>query len=152
LLPNRISVVITERTPYAVWQIDNQFRVISANGEFIKEANVSSFSSLPLIVGEGAEFEASKLLSKLSEGRVFAGKVQSVIRISNRRWNVRFRSGSTLYLPAKNWDQTIAQIQLSPEIIAMLTLPKTIVDARISGQIAIRQRSENSDSSTEMSS
>ncbi len=138
LLPNRISVVITERTPYAVWQSNQSFSIVNAAGARIEPTDTVSYAGLPLIVGKGAESEAAKLLSKFGTKRGLSGKVHSVIRVSERRWNVRFHSGSELYLPAANWQKTLDVVLADTDLVAILELPAILVDARISGEIAVR--------------
>jgi cell division protein FtsQ len=146
LLPNRISVVITERTPYAIWQYNQKFSIISAAGEQIETAEPSAYSSLPLIVGQGADQNAAKVLARFATYREFSGKVYSLTRISNRRWNVQFQSGSELYLPAEKWATTIESVASSEQIMAMLDLPGLVVDARIPGKLAVhRKRSDLAD-------
>ncbi len=139
LLPNRISVAITERTPYAVWQLDNKLSVVNAAGEQIAPIQTNAYASLPLIVGKGAEMKAAKLLAKFNEHHVFSNTIHSVVRVSRRRWNVRFHSGSELYLPAAHWENILSYIAASDDFLAMLELPHILLDARVPGQIAIRR-------------
>jgi len=142
LLPNRISVVITERTPYALWQYNQQFSIINVSGVAMQVTDPFAHLSLPLVVGKGAQLEAAKILAKFETQHELAIKVHSLIRVSERRWNIRFDSGSELYLPALGWEKTIDQIANSPDTLRLLDLPLVIVDARMAGQLAVRRKNQ----------
>ncbi|VAW00937.1 Cell division protein FtsQ [hydrothermal vent metagenome] len=143
LLPNRISVVITERTPFAIWQYNNQFNLVDAQGILIEPTNVHAYTELPLVVGQGAAGEAAGILTYLASKKAFAGKIQSVVRVSQRRWNVQLLSGSKLLLPAANWQGVFEQIAASADIQDLLDMPSLIIDARIAGQLAVRSNLNN---------
>lgn len=139
LLPNRIAVVITERTPFAVWQNQQKFNLISAQGVVIRAADLTLYNALPLIVGVGADEEANKILSYIGASSAFNQKIRSVIRVSDRRWNIQFHSGSKLYLPATQWETVLDQLLGNPELLEMLEMPLLIVDGRVLGQFVVRR-------------
>jgi len=140
LLPNRISVVITERTPFAIWQNKQSFSLISAEGAKISSADPERYANLPVVVGPGAGAEAASLLSDLAMRREFSNRVRFVVRVSDRRWNLNFDSGAKLLLPATGWKQVLDELSRSESVMEMFDIPKVVVDARISGRISVRKK------------
>jgi len=140
LLPNRIVVVITERTPFAVWQHRNEFSLINANGSLISRITGKEYTDLPRVIGDGASTEAIKLLTDLGTRKELVQKVRYVVRVSERRWNLIFFSGAELLLPAVGWSASLDQVEVSNDFMAMLNLPNVILDTRVVGKIAVREK------------
>ncbi len=138
LLPDRIAVVISERTPFAVWQNQRRLSLISAEGARISTISKNQYSNLPFIVGAGAQKQAASLLSDLATRRKIANNVHSIIWISNRRWNINLHSGAQILLPASQWQQALDKLTRSDEMLKLLELPEVVVDARVAGRFSIR--------------
>jgi len=98
-LPSTILVRLTEREPFALWQRGGRIALIDRSGEIIAEDHLGRFTSLPLVVGEGGAETAAKLIDLIRTTPDLEVRVASLIRVSKRRWNVRFDNGVDLYLP-----------------------------------------------------
>ena len=98
-LPGTIRVVVEERTPFAVWQRDNRFSVIDRKGRVLTTENVVAFSHLPLVVGAGAEHGAAPMVELLRRASAVEQRVQALVRVGERRWNLRLRNGTDVLLP-----------------------------------------------------
>ncbi len=141
-LPNRLTIVVVERAPFALWQSTTKMQVISANGNLIGSANPSEHTSLPMAVGTGAPQALGALLVQLENFPNIAAQIHAHVRVSDRRWNLRLKSGADLMLPAYGPAMALALIENNPQLIALLKLPLRRIDARIAGQILVRKKTE----------
>ncbi|MDD3371298.1 MAG: FtsQ-type POTRA domain-containing protein, partial [Alphaproteobacteria bacterium] len=87
-LPDTISVILSERKPMARWQKDNRFYVIDDEGKVLHTAKAEKFPSLPQVVGTGADKEAKAFLSILNEYPEIMEKLDSAVRVGERRWDI----------------------------------------------------------------
>lgn len=144
LLPNRISVVVTERTPYARWQHGGELELVGADGVGITAIQPSQYENLPLVVGRGANASAPSMVSAVQGLKPLAGQVAAFVRVSERRWDLQLRSGSEIMLPANNAINVLGAIADQPAFLQMLQLPDTVLDARVSGEVAVRRKGRTS--------
>ena len=103
-LPSSIHISIIERTPIALGQKDRKLYIIDDEGEIINEKDLASHLSLPIIIGDGAEIYANALIKTLKTDENLFKRINSVIRISERRWNVRFDNDLEVKLPEDNME------------------------------------------------
>lgn len=120
-LPNRLQIMIFERTPLALMQTTSGHKVIDRQGVEITEADPALFSHLPVVSGTDAHLSASTVLDMLqTEPELFAD-VWAVQLISKRRWDVHLRSGITVRLPEEDpglaWSR-LARIESESKIMA----------------------------------
>jgi cell division protein FtsQ len=87
-LPDTIAVFLTERVSMARWQHDGKFYVIDTQGRVLPSAKPDDFSSLPLVVGLGAERGAQVFLSLLKAYPDIQEKMESAVRVGERRWDL----------------------------------------------------------------
>jgi cell division protein FtsQ len=99
LLPDTIHVSIRERTPAAVWQLSGQLHLIDEAGAIIRSIKADQYPDLPLVVGAGASEAAADILKELASRPEIAGMTSSLTRVSDRRWNLRLRSGVDVMMP-----------------------------------------------------
>jgi cell division protein FtsQ len=98
-LPDRLEVSIAERTPFAIWQHRGRLAIIDAQGLELTGQGVERFADLPLVVGEGAATHAHQVFADMAVVPGLRHRVDSVVWIGNRRWDVRFKTGEILMLP-----------------------------------------------------
>jgi cell division protein FtsQ len=108
--PDRVEIAVTERKPYAVWQHEGSFAVISADGTSIDSARDGRFSHLPLVVGEGADAASPEFLPLLAKFPAIAKKTYGAVRIGDRRWNLRLVNGFDVKLPDENVETALAKL------------------------------------------
>lgn len=101
-LPGTIHVVLVERNPVALWQINRQHYLIDRTGFVIGSLEGDEYLNLPLVVGPGAAERASEILVALNRRPELRQMVQSSIRVGNRRWNLRLKNGLEVRLPAED--------------------------------------------------
>jgi cell division protein FtsQ len=98
-LPDRLTITITERKPFALWQHNRRLSLIDRDGMILATSGLERFARLPLVVGNGAPTNAAPLFDALARAPRLASQLDSVVWIGNRRWDLRFKSGETLMLP-----------------------------------------------------
>jgi cell division protein FtsQ len=102
LLPDTISVQLTERKPMALWQHGGKFELIDDEGKVLPVPQPGEFSALPVLVGEGAPEAGAGLLAMLAEEPALRDRVAAAVRVGGRRWNLRMDNGIDVELPEEN--------------------------------------------------
>ncbi len=90
-LPDIIAVTLTEHVPVARWQHNEKVSVIDGDGNVLASARTDDFSSLPMVVGTGAERAARAFLEMLNDYPDVRDKMVSAVRVSERRWDLRMK-------------------------------------------------------------
>ena len=108
--PDRIYVRVVERTPVAIWQNDGELAVIDRTGHAIAGEDVTRFTSLPLVVGKGAESAAAGLLDLLARQPQLRIHVKAAVRVGERRWNLRLDNGVEVRLPEEGAEAALAEL------------------------------------------
>lgn len=142
-LPDHIFVRLHEREAMALWQLDRKLRLIDGNGDVIAGVEAKGFGHLPLVVGPDAAEHAPQVLQMLGQERVLAQQVSALVRISERRWNVKLANGIEVHLPEENieaaWHQ-LARVEREQELFDRdvasvdLRLPDRLIIRTLSGQ------------------
>ena len=104
LYPHTLSVSITEREPFALWQRDETLAVIASDGTIIDGVEDGRFSNLPLIVGRGADISAKTILAAIARYPDLQDRVYAAVRVAGRRWNLRLKNGMDVKLPEQGLD------------------------------------------------
>ena len=99
LWPNTVHVSVRERVPAAVWQLSGDLHLIDQSGAIIRQIDAYEFSNLPLIVGAGGPASASGILQALRRDSALWGATSALIRVGDRRWNLRLKSGADVKFP-----------------------------------------------------
>jgi cell division protein FtsQ len=137
-LPGTIRVVVEERTPFAVWQRDNRFSVIDRKGRVLTTENVIAFSHLPLVVGAGAEHGAAPMVELLRRASALEQRVQALVRVGERRWNLRLRNGTDVLLPEGHEAEAVTRLAELQASNALLDRPLTTIDMRQPDKLVLR--------------
>lgn len=138
LWPDRISVVITERAPYALWQSGGVHHVIDRNGVVLTGETASEHADLPRVVGEGANLHAAEIITLLSRQPELSRLVTHAVRVGERRWNLRLHSGSDILLPETNIASALALIAALHADQRLLELDAQAFDLRGDGELVVR--------------
>jgi len=108
--PDRIYVRVTERKPVAIWQNGGELAVIDADGHAISGEDVTRFTTLPLVVGKGAESAAAALFELLAKQPQLRDHVKAAVRVGERRWNLRLDNGVEVRLPEEGAEAALAEL------------------------------------------
>jgi len=140
LMPDTLMIAVAERPRLAVWQVGGKSYVIDPTGQIIPEADPGLFVDLPLIVGDGANLTAAALLPELATRPRLMSRLDAVVRVDERRWDLRLKDGSLIQLPAQNEDAALIQLDQLDQKNRLLDLGFQRVDLRDPEMISVRPR------------
>ena len=140
LWPGAIHVSIREREPAAVWQLSGALHLIDQNGEIIQEVGAYEYSNLPLIVGSGAPGAASDILQALRASPDLWGRTSALIRVGDRRWNLRTNNTIDVKLPEDNVAYAVDELARIQEKLALLDEPLEYIDLRDPANFVYRMK------------
>jgi cell division protein FtsQ len=138
VFPDRLSVVVRERTPFAVWIHKGRHALIDASGRILAHVTKEVREDLPRISGEAAPEAAAELIIALQRHPEIAGKVAVADRVGKRRWTLAFASGAVVQLPAEGQTDAIdrlADLQMRQHVLDGSPLH---VDLRLAHRMVVR--------------
>lgn len=138
LLPGTIRVRIEERRPFAIWQRDGRFSVIDRDGKVVATDNVGAFGRLPLVVGPGADRAAAAMVDLLRTAPEVLERVHALVRVGDRRWNLRLRQGTDVLLPEGHDSEAIARLTELHAKQGLLDRPLAAIDLRQPDKLVLR--------------
>ncbi len=98
-LPDGLVIDIVERKPAALWQDHEQLSLIDENGVVLDRVPVSQMPDLPLLIGPGANAQATALDRLLADVPTLKPQLAAANWVGQRRWDLSFQSGETVVLP-----------------------------------------------------
>jgi cell division protein FtsQ len=140
LLPDALVIAVTERPRLAVWQHGGQTSVVDKDGQIIPEADAGLFSDLPLIVGEGANETVAALLPEITARPSLIGRLEALVRVDGRRWDLRLKDGGIIQLPGGREDSALIQFDQLEQKSRLLETGFERVDLRDPEMITVRPK------------
>ena len=140
LLPDTLVVVVAERHQLAVWQHAGRQHVIDEHGQVIPEADARRFTALPLVVGEGGAEHAPEILPVIAQRPKLMGRMDALVRVDDRRWDLRMKDGSLIQLPASGEEEALMQLERLDQRSRILELGFDRIDLRNPDVVAVRPR------------
>jgi len=137
-LPSTLQVAIEERTPYAVWQKDGQTYVVDDEGVVLARALRDAYPDLPLVVGEGAGKSASQLFAVLVRYPELKERMLGAIKVGDRRWTLKLKSGVEVMLPDDNVDEALTSLNKLEQEHGVLERDIAAVDLRLLDRVIVR--------------
>ena len=138
LLPDTVLIEVKERPHLAVWQHGGLTEVVDAKGAAIPEADPGRFPDLPLVVGEGANTAAAAVLPLVQSRPRLMGRLEALVRVDGRRWDLRLKDGGLIQLPAENEDGALIQLDQLDHRGRLLELGFSRIDLRDPQAVAVR--------------
>lgn len=138
LLPDTLIVEVVEHDRLAIWQTGGRVFVIDGEGRAIQGADAGRYPDLPLVVGSGADAAAGDILRLLRERPRLMGRVDALVRVDGRRWDLRLRDGGLIQLPAAGEEAALIQLDALDQRERLLELGFERIDLRTEGQVAVR--------------
>lgn len=99
LYPGEVSIAISEREPYALWQVKGDLFLIAADGTVIDKMDDGRFAYLPLVVGDDANKRAGEYIALRKQAGPLATQIRAGSLIAGRRWNLKLDNGMDIRLP-----------------------------------------------------
>jgi len=140
LLPDTIVIAVTQRQTMAVWQHAGRNLVIDSDGRTIPEADPGQFTDLPLVVGEGADQAAPAVLKLLRPRGRLMDRLDAIVRVDDRRWDLRTKDGGLIELPADGEAAALDQLDKLDQQSRILDLGFARIDLRDPDLVAVRPR------------
>lgn len=148
-LPDGLSVAITERTPFALWQLEGALWLIDVSGTRITDQRLGTWRALPLVVGAGAAEHAGALFAMLDRQPGLSQRVTAAVRVGERRWDIRFDNGVRLMLPEDSPDYSAAEAWTRFASLerreAVLEREIAVLDMRLPDRLVVRVTPEGRD-------
>ncbi len=139
ILPSRLEVTVTERTPFARWEnAAGEVQVIGGDGRILGPDPEGRFGALPYFAGEGAPAEAASFEEAIQDCEALKGRILRAELVAERFWTVKIESGPMLKLPHKVTPLTLERLGslLTSPKIALLSLDT--IDLRLSNRTILQ--------------
>ncbi len=140
LFPDSVVIAVDERKLLAVWQHDGHAGVIDTDGVVAPEAEPARFANLPLVVGEGANVAAKDILGPVLSRPRLAERLDALVRVDDRRWDLRLKDGTIVQLPASDEEAALIRLDKLDLQSRVLDLGFSRIDLRDPEMVAVRPR------------
>lgn len=134
--PDRLSVRINERKPFAIWQKGNALSIIERDGIKIDRFD-DRFSNLPLLVGKGANIHGAEIVFMVKKIAVLENKVKAYVRVGARRWDLRLNNGLVVRLPDENVAIALEELARLDQVHNLFMRDIEIIDMRLSDRLVL---------------
>ncbi len=142
LYPDRVSIQIVEREPFALWQHDGAVNVVSADGTVIDGMREKRYLKLPHVVGHGAQRRVKEYAALLDQVPEFRSEIRAGILVSERRWNLKLNNGIDIKLPESQPIAALKNLIRLDREAKVLSRDIIAVDLRIEGRVGFRLTEE----------
>ncbi|MDJ0387400.1 cell division protein FtsQ/DivIB [Roseomonas sp. E05] len=139
-LSGNIVIEIHERKPFAIWQHQGDFAVVDREGRVVSADTLDAFGPLPLLVGDGADKRGAALYDLVRQQPELQQRVQALVLISERRWNLRLYNGIDVLLPEGHEAAAIHRLAELQKTAALLDRPVQTIDMRLPDRLVVRQQ------------
>jgi len=137
-LSGTIRVRLDERRPFAFWQKDGRISVIDREGKVVATENIGQFGRLPLVVGAGAERAAGEMIDLMRATPEVMDRTHALVRVSERRWNLRLRNGTDVLLPEGQEEAALARLAELHQRQNLMDRPLVAIDLRLPDKLVLR--------------
>jgi cell division protein FtsQ len=141
LLPNTLEIAVVQRPLMAVWEHAGRVAVVAANGTPVSVVDPAVFPTLPVIVGEGANTAAAAFLPILARHPAIMAKTRALVRVDDRRWNLRLADGGAVMLPADDEEGALQHLEALEARGKILDSGLARIDLRDPEMVVVRPRS-----------
>nr|WP_245513286.1 cell division protein FtsQ/DivIB [Enterovirga rhinocerotis] len=142
LYPNGLSIAITERQPYALWQLNGELYVVAQDGTQIDTMRDPTLVDLPLVVGEGANLEVASYAALLEAAGPLRSKIRAGMLISGRRWTLKMQNGLDVRLPEEDAVDAMRRLVRLDRESGLLEKDVLTVDLRMPDRVILRLTEE----------
>ena len=138
LYPNRLQIDIVERSAFALWQQDGHLAVIADDGAVLEPYVTKRFTSLPLVVGKGADVRAKDFLALLDRYPQVRSLTKAAIFVGERRWNLRLKDGLDIRLPENDVGNALAALSKFDQEDKLFSRDIVAVDMRLPDRVVVQ--------------
>ncbi|HEY1613231.1 MAG TPA: FtsQ-type POTRA domain-containing protein [Rhizomicrobium sp.] len=123
--PDKISVAIVEKQPFALWETADGTYVVERSGRKIALVDPRRFARLPFLIGDGAPDSAAGLIDAVGAHRAVSARIRAYARVSQRRWNLILNDDVIVELPELEWQKQL-------DVLERLIVDKGVLERDIS--------------------
>jgi cell division protein FtsQ len=138
LYPGRLQIDIVERSAFALWQRDGHLSVIADDGAVLEPYVTRRFTSLPLVVGKGAETRARDFVALLDRYPQVRAVTKAAILVGERRWNLRLNDGLDIRLPENDVGNALATLSKLDQEDKLFSRDIVAVDMRLPDRLVVQ--------------
>jgi cell division protein FtsQ len=138
LYPNRLQIDVTERSAFALWQQDGRLAVVADDGAILESYVSRRFTSLPLVVGKGADTRAKDFLALLDRYPQIRDVTRAAILVGERRWNLRLKDGLDIRLPENDVGNALAMLSKLDKEDHLFAKDIVAIDVRLPDRLTVR--------------
>jgi cell division protein FtsQ len=142
LYPDKLAIDITERSAFALWQDEKHVSVIAEDGAVLEPFVARRFTSLPLVVGKGAETHAKDFLKVIGAYPRIRDELKAIVFVGERRWNLRLASGLDVRLPELGVTAALDRLSKLDQDEHLLSRDIVAIDLRLPDRITVRLSDE----------
>jgi len=140
LLPDTLVIAVTQRPLMAVWQHGGRTAMVADNGAVMPQVDPARFGSLPLIVGAGANIAAAPLLPLVMNRPRLLQRLNAMVRVDDRRWDLRLKDGGVIMLPPEDEGAALKRLDDLDRTAKILDLGLARIDLRDPEMVVVRPR------------
>jgi len=138
LLPDTLIIQVVEHDRLAVWKHGSTVVVIDSLGQVIEGADPGRYASLPLVVGKGADQAAGEIVPLIAQRPRLMSRLDALVRVDDRRWDLRLKDGSVILLPAQDPEAALIQLDALDQRQRLLDLGFMRIDLRVPEAMTVR--------------
>ncbi|MBZ6075228.1 cell division protein FtsQ/DivIB [Microvirga puerhi] len=142
LYPNELVIGLTEREPYAIWQLKGELFVIAADGTVIDLMQDARYADLPFVVGEEANKRSKDYVALLEAAGPLKGRIRAGMMVAGRRWNLKMDNGMDVSLPELGAADAVARLVKLEREQRILEKDVLAVDLRMADRVVVRLTEE----------
>lgn len=137
--PDKIEVIVKERTPYALYNNKGAIETIDDKGVFMGpfDEKFSAIKKRPMVEGEVRALEAFSFLHNLCKLNIMLDSVKTCICFANNRWDLLLNNGIRIKLPSVNPIIALNKIFKSDILQKLLNKNVKIIDLRNPSAISV---------------
>ena len=140
LYPDSVLIDVVERRLLAVWNDNGRVGVIDSTGVVAPEADPAGFARLPLVVGDGANTAAGHILPLVQQRPRLLARLDALVRVDDRRWDLRLKDGGVVQLPATDEEAALMRLDQLDQASRILDLGFLRIDLRDPQMVQVRPR------------
>jgi cell division protein FtsQ len=131
ILPSTIKVSIEEEKAKAIYIQNQKTFFINEEGKIIEEVNDYNLSrNYIYLIGEKANTSYAEILDYLYPNDLLYNKIEGLIKINERRWDVKLKDNITLKLPESNLESNLLIFEEILQKNSLLEYP-CVIDLRL---------------------
>ena len=143
VLPDKLSVQLTERVPAALWQHNGQTALVDAEGIVLATDKYHGVTNLPVVVGEDAPKHIGEFVALMNATPELRNEVVAAIRVGSRRWNVQLKRDIIVMLPEDAPTEAWKRFSGLVTEKALLTKAVRSIDMRMEDRVFIMPVEQN---------